>query len=122
MAPAATRTRFCLWEKNYGPAPPSLDCGAKCWRVACLHPFGGSQRLASEMSSPGRRSWHNLSLLHPSDTSSARRRLVVVGYSNGATLAASLILSHPHYLAAAVLFRAMVPLVPDLIRNFSHLS
>jgi phospholipase/carboxylesterase len=33
-----------------------------------------------------------------------------------------LILSHPHYLAAAVLFRAMVPLVPDLIRNFSHLS
>jgi len=52
----------------------------------------------------------------------SRRRLVVVGYSNGANLAASLILSHPHYLAAAVLFRAMLPLVPDLIRDFSHLS
>jgi predicted esterase len=52
----------------------------------------------------------------------SRRRLVVVGYSNGANLAASLILLHPHYLAGAVLFRATVPLVPDLIRDFSHLS
>src|SRR6201987_6093989 len=51
-----------------------------------------------------------------------RRRLIVVGYSNGANLAASLILFHPHYLAGAVLFRAMVPLVPDLIRDFSYLS
>lgn len=52
----------------------------------------------------------------------SKRRLIVVGYSNGANLAASLILLHPHYLAGAVLFRAMVPLVPDLIRDFSHLS
>jgi len=52
----------------------------------------------------------------------SRRRLIVVGYSNGANLAASLILLHPHYLAGAVLFPAMVPLVPDLIRDFSHLS
>ena len=29
----------------------------------------------------------------------SRRRLIVVGYSNGANLAASLILFHPHYLA-----------------------
>ena len=33
-----------------------------------------------------------------------RRRLIVVGYSNGANLAASLILLHPHYLAGGVLF------------------
>jgi phospholipase/carboxylesterase/glyoxalase family protein len=52
----------------------------------------------------------------------SRRRLIVVGYSNGANLAASLILLHPHYLAGVVLFRVMVPLVPDLIRDFSHLS
>jgi predicted esterase len=52
----------------------------------------------------------------------SRRRLIVVGYSNGANLAASLILLHPHYLVGAVLFRAMLPLVPDLIRDFSHLS
>jgi phospholipase/carboxylesterase/glyoxalase family protein len=51
-----------------------------------------------------------------------KRKLIVVGYSNGANLAASLILLHPHYLTGAVLFRAMVPLVPDLIRDFSHLS
>jgi predicted esterase len=51
-----------------------------------------------------------------------RRRLIVVGYSNGANLAASLILLHPHYLAGGVLFRAIVPQVPDLIRDLSHLS
>ena len=51
-----------------------------------------------------------------------RGRLIVVGYSNGANLGASLILLHPHYLAGAILFRAIVPLVPDLIRDFSHLS
>jgi len=52
----------------------------------------------------------------------SKTRLIAVGYSNGANMAASLILLHPHYLAAAVLFRAMVPFVPDLIRDFSHLS
>ncbi len=50
------------------------------------------------------------------------KRLIAVGYSNGANIAASLILLHPHYLAAAVLFRAMVPFTPDRVRDFSHLS
>ncbi|HXW90779.1 MAG TPA: alpha/beta hydrolase, partial [Terriglobales bacterium] len=50
------------------------------------------------------------------------KKLIAVGYSNGANIAASLVLLHPHYLAAAVLFRAMVPFTPDMIRNFSHLS
>jgi phospholipase/carboxylesterase/glyoxalase family protein len=50
-----------------------------------------------------------------------KRRLIVVGYANGANLAASLILLHPHHLAGAVLFRAIVPLLPDLIRDFRHL-
>lgn len=35
-----------------------------------------------------------------------------VGYSNGANIAASLLLLHPGVLRGAVLFRAMVPLVP----------
>jgi predicted esterase len=52
----------------------------------------------------------------------SKEKLIIVGYSNGANIAASLILLHPHYLAAAVLFRAMVPFDPDLIRDFSHLS
>ena len=51
-----------------------------------------------------------------------RRHLIVVGYTNGANLGAGLILLHPPYLAGAVLFRVMVPLVPDLIRDFNHLS
>jgi predicted esterase len=52
----------------------------------------------------------------------SKTRLIIVGYSNGANIGSSLILLHPHYMAAAVLFRAMVPFVPDLIRDFSHLS
>jgi predicted esterase len=51
-----------------------------------------------------------------------KRRLIVVGYANGANLAASLILLHPHYLVGGVLFRAIVPQVPDLIPDLSHLS
>lgn len=51
-----------------------------------------------------------------------KQNLVAVGYSNGANVAASLILLHPHYLKAAVLFRVMVPFTPDLIRNFTALS
>ncbi len=39
-------------------------------------------------------------------------RLAAVGYSNGANIAASLMLLHPGLLRAAVLFRAMVPFEP----------
>ena len=39
--------------------------------------------------------------------------LIGVGYSNGANIAAALMLSHPGELAAAVLFRATVPFVPE---------
>jgi phospholipase/carboxylesterase/glyoxalase family protein len=38
-----------------------------------------------------------------------RQKLVAVGYSNGANIAASLLLLHPDLLRAALLFRAMVP-------------
>jgi phospholipase/carboxylesterase len=40
-------------------------------------------------------------------------RVVAVGYSNGANIAASLMLLHPELLRAAVLFRAMVPFEPE---------
>jgi predicted esterase len=42
-----------------------------------------------------------------------RRRVVAVGFSNGANIAASLLLVDPSALAGAILFRAMVPFVPD---------
>jgi phospholipase/carboxylesterase len=41
-------------------------------------------------------------------------RVYGVGFSNGANIAASLLLLSPGTLAGAILFRAMVPIVPDL--------
>jgi predicted esterase len=40
-------------------------------------------------------------------------RIIAVGFSNGANIAASLLLLKPGLLGGAVLFRAMVPFVPD---------
>jgi predicted esterase len=46
------------------------------------------------------------------------RYIVAVGYSNGANIAASMLLLRPEVLSAGILFRAMVPLIleqqPDL--------
>ncbi|HTU01825.1 MAG TPA: alpha/beta hydrolase [Candidatus Sulfotelmatobacter sp.] len=42
-----------------------------------------------------------------------QNRVVAVGFSNGANIAASMLLLRPETLAAAVLFRAMMPLQPD---------
>jgi predicted esterase len=41
------------------------------------------------------------------------KRVVAAGFSNGANVAASLLLLRPETLAGAILFRAMVPIVPD---------
>lgn len=41
------------------------------------------------------------------------RNIIAVGYSNGANIAASVFLLRPEIFAAAILFRAMVPLVPQ---------
>src|SRR5215204_3429992 len=46
-------------------------------------------------------------------------KLVAVGYSNGANVAASTILLHPGLLRAAVLFRVMVPFEPDVTPHLS---
>jgi predicted esterase len=45
------------------------------------------------------------------------KRIVAVGYSNGANIAASMLLLRPQDLSAAVLFRTMVPLVPETTPN-----
>ena len=43
----------------------------------------------------------------------APEKVVAAGYSNGANIAASMLLLRPEVLSTAILFRAMVPLVPD---------
>jgi len=45
--------------------------------------------------------------------------IVGVGYSNGANIAASMLLLRPEIMHAAILFRAMVPLVPDKMPDLS---
>ena len=45
--------------------------------------------------------------------------VVAVGYSNGANIAASMLLLRPDIMHAAILFRAMVPLIPDTLPNLS---
>src|SRR5918995_1303662 len=47
------------------------------------------------------------------------RRVIAVGYSNGANMAASMLLLKPQTLTGAILFRAMVPLVPDNLPDLS---
>jgi len=49
----------------------------------------------------------------------ATDQLVAVGYSNGANIAASMLLLRPEILGAAILFRAMVPLNPDRLPELS---
>jgi phospholipase/carboxylesterase len=47
------------------------------------------------------------------------RKVVAVGYSNGANIAASMLLLTPQTLSGAILFRAMVPLTPDNLPDLS---
>lgn len=51
-----------------------------------------------------------------------RNNLVAVGYSNGANIAASLILLKPSLLKRSILFRAMLPLVPDKVPELKGTS
>jgi len=43
--------------------------------------------------------------------------IIAVGYSNGANIASSLLLLCPEILSAAILFRPMVPFIPDTLPN-----
>jgi phospholipase/carboxylesterase len=49
------------------------------------------------------------------------KNLIAVGYSNGANIAASILLLRPETFAAAILFRAMVPFVPETQPDLSSL-
>jgi len=51
-----------------------------------------------------------------------KHRVVAVGYSNGANIAASALLLRPETMALASLFRPMVPLVPASMPNLSGKS
>lgn len=46
-------------------------------------------------------------------------RIIAVGFSNGANIAASLMLTHPDVLRGGILFRAMVPFEPEATVDLS---
>src|ERR1700720_3336188 len=48
------------------------------------------------------------------------QRVTAVGYSNGANIAAAVLLLRPEVPARAILFRAMVPIVPPQPPNLAH--
>jgi phospholipase/carboxylesterase len=48
-----------------------------------------------------------------------KENIIAVGYSNGANIAASMLLLRPEISHAAILFRAMVPLVPKNLPDLS---
>jgi len=49
-------------------------------------------------------------------------RVIAVGYSNGANIAASVLLRRHEVLAGAILFRAMVPFIPTVMPDLSKKS
>jgi len=49
-----------------------------------------------------------------------KHRVIAVGYSNGANIAASMLLLHPEILSAAMLFRTMVTLVPQVLPDLNN--
>jgi predicted esterase len=49
-------------------------------------------------------------------------KVVAVGYSNGANIAASMLLLRPEIMNAAILFRAMVPLIPENLPDLSSVN
>jgi len=49
----------------------------------------------------------------------ATDQLFAVGYSNGANIAASMLLLRPEITQRAILFRAMVPLIPETLPDLS---
>jgi predicted esterase len=48
------------------------------------------------------------------------QHVIAVGYSNGANIVSSMLLLRPEILSAAILFRAMVPLVPDVLPELTN--
>jgi predicted esterase len=85
------------------------------WKTVTLVSSAGWLRgySTSKISNGGPMNWPISSWPPLSITASIENQVVAFGYSNGANIAASLLLRRPGVLSAAILFRAMVPIIPD---------
>jgi phospholipase/carboxylesterase len=48
------------------------------------------------------------------------QHIIAVGYSNGANIASSTLLLRPEIVSAAILFRAMIPLIPETLPDLTN--
>jgi phospholipase/carboxylesterase len=48
------------------------------------------------------------------------RYVITIGYSNGANIASNLLLIRPEIISSAILFRAMVPFIPEKVPNLTR--
>jgi phospholipase/carboxylesterase len=48
------------------------------------------------------------------------QHIIAVGYSNGANIASSILLLRPEIVSAAILFRAMIPLIPETLPDLTN--
>jgi phospholipase/carboxylesterase len=48
------------------------------------------------------------------------QHIIAVGYSNGANIASSILLLRPEIVSAAILFRAMIPLIPKTLPDLTN--
>ena len=114
---------FCRWARNCGPAPLSSPCAAKSRKMECPVFFAAFAEGVFDVEDLKFRTDELAQFIQAASGryNFSTEKLIAVGYSNGANIAASLILLHPHYFAAAVFFRVMVPFTPEIIRDFRNL-
>ena len=104
MAPAATRMTCSRWERPWRRAPPSSAHGGRCSRTACRGSSvagRGTFRCRRHQAS----SWRAGRFISQARTGYELGDVppIAVGFSNGANIAAALLLLHPSSLSGGFL-------------------
>ncbi len=111
-------------EKDLGPLGEALDAGANLLSPRGRISEGGANRFFRRFAEgvfdePNliQEAYALSEFVIASSALYTLDGLVAVGFSNGANMAAALLLLHPRVLAGAIMIRAMVPIVPTTAPN-----